>query len=280
MAVGELGNPGFTVPLAETWDGSRWKIHDPISQSSLNAMNGVSCAAANSCTAVGFVNNSGTVSSLVESWNGSTWTVQAAPTPSGATFSQLRSVSCTGPTVCTAVGQWDESSSSTNPTLVERENGGAWTIQSSPNPSGGGGFSGVSRSSATACTAVGPGPGTTLAEAWNGTTWSIEPMPQPSNALLTGVSCVSGTDCTAVGSAGNLNQPRTLAEHWDGSSWTVGVHAQPGQHHPEHLRRRVVRREPVTGGMCRGRLLAEQLRAATGAGGAMERSVMVHPAHP
>jgi hypothetical protein len=226
MAVGELGNPGFTVPLAETWDGSKWKIHDPVSQSSLNAMNGVSCTAANACTAVGFVNNSGTVSSLIESWNGSTWTVQTAASPSGAVFSQLRSVSCTAASVCTAVGQWDDSSS-TNATLVERRNGGAWTIQSSPNPSGGGGFSGVSCSSATACTAVGPGPGTTLAEAWNGTAWSIQAMPQPDNALLTGVSCTSATDCTAVGSAGNLNQPLTLAEHWDGSSWTVASTPNP-----------------------------------------------------
>jgi hypothetical protein len=43
---------------------------------------------------------------------------------------------------------------------------------------------------------------TTLAEMWNGQTWTIEPTPNPpgaSNSYLTGVSCLGGNFCEAVG---------------------------------------------------------------------------------
>ena len=73
---------------------------------------------------------------------------------------------------CTAVGS--TSTSTTTVTLAERWNGTTWSIQTTPNPTGGSsaGLGGVSCASATACTAAGGytkgTTGVTLAEHWNG----------------------------------------------------------------------------------------------------------------
>ncbi len=75
----------------------------------------------------------------------------------------------------------------------------------------------------------GSGGFTPLAEAWNGSTWTLAaPPPLPANdgGGLFGVSCLSGSDCWAVGAVieqagGNGNPTGTLAEHWDGSAWSI-----------------------------------------------------------
>ena len=48
----------------------------------------------------------------------------------------------------------------------------------------------------------------TLVESWDGTAWSITASPNPSgnpNSYLVGISCLSATNCTAVGNSGNTN---------------------------------------------------------------------------
>ena len=91
-------------------------------------------------------------------------------------------------------------------------------------------LNGVSCTSANACTAVGDYFATaatqqTLIEASNGGTWSIVTSPNSSTTetnVLFGVSCVSSTVCTAVGTyipAGGLDQ--SLIESWDGTSWSI-----------------------------------------------------------
>jgi hypothetical protein len=61
----------------------------------------------------------------------------------------------------------------------------------------------------------------TVAERWNGRDWKLQLPPSPDvTSVLHAVSCVSATNCTAVGSTGSLtNSP--LAEHWNGRRWTV-----------------------------------------------------------
>lgn len=95
-----------------------------------------------------------------------------------------------------------------------------------------GSLTGVSCTSATACSAVGEigianGYQAILAESRDGATWSAQPAPNipgaPTSTLDT-VSCTSPNACTAVGyystnvyhSAGG-----TLAERWNGVSWTI-----------------------------------------------------------
>ena len=102
-----------------------------------------------------------------------------------------------------------------------------WSVVPSPSP---GALSGVSCTSAAACTAVGDygnssdNP-TTLVESWNGTSWTVVPSPSPGSSAngLSGVSCVSAAACTAVGSRADSTDllPKTLIESWNGASWSV-----------------------------------------------------------
>ena len=108
---------------------------------------------------------------LVERWNGTKWAIQKTPNPVGASSIFLFGVSCTSASACTAVGYYYNGT--TYVTLAERWNGTKWSIQQTPNPTGGSGnqLVGVSCASTSACTAAGQySNGTTtvtLAERWN-----------------------------------------------------------------------------------------------------------------
>jgi hypothetical protein len=154
--------------------------------------------------------------------------------------SWLSAVSCSGAASCMAVGTFEATGGPSDLyTLTERWNGTAWSYVPSPTPAdanGGGDLSGVSCASATSCVAVGThivfrkgafsdGP---LAEVWNGSRWRMVRVPSPPGrtSVLAGVSCVTASQCVAVGSA---ESPRaqetagqgTLAEQWNGTSWTI-----------------------------------------------------------
>jgi hypothetical protein len=108
--------------------------------------------------------------------------------------------------------------------------GTGWSVFASPNPSGGGLLTSVTCASASNCWAVGynnPTPGggihQTVIEHWNGTSWTIVNSPNSSvNQYneLHGVTCVSASDCWAVGFYYNGSY-QTLIEHWNGTSWTI-----------------------------------------------------------
>ncbi|HEX4059880.1 MAG TPA: hypothetical protein VHY58_02570 [Streptosporangiaceae bacterium] len=158
------------------------------------------------------------------------WTIQPTPTPADGVNGQLQAVSCLSAASCTAVGNYESDAGTV--TLVEVWDGSAWTVQTSPNPSGANfsDLTGVSCSSATSCTAVGDytlsGSGSMpLAEHWDGSTWALQSVPSPSGAIssfLDAVSCPSATSCTAVGNSLAQTRPEpTLAEYWNGSTWTI-----------------------------------------------------------
>jgi len=107
-----------------------------------------------------------------------------------------------------------------------------WSVQATPNPVGATDsvLSGVSCSSAAACTAVGHftnrhGAGVLLVERWEGTRWSIEPIGKPVGAktsLLFDVSCVSRIACVAVGSVTDRRGVTIpLVERRSGKHWRV-----------------------------------------------------------
>jgi hypothetical protein len=193
-------------------------------------LNGVSCAAKTSCTAVGiFHNRAGRDRSLAEHWTGHRWSIQPTPKLRGASGSSLSAVSCPSTTTCTAVGLF-HTWAGHELTLAERWNGKSWSIQPTPNPAEGSEnptLSSVSCATPTSCTAVGSfqnkaGRERTLAERWNGTSWSIQLIPKSGRATsdsLASVSCASVTICIAVGwsfdSAHGVVAP--LAERWSGN---------------------------------------------------------------
>jgi hypothetical protein len=234
-AVGlDLENETVEVALAEGWNGKSWSIQATIDPKGAqdNGLLGVSCTAADACTAVG----QGGTYGLAERWNGSSWSIQATPYPAGAETTELSGVSCTSASACIAVGF--SYSPGIEVTLAEVWNGTSWSIQPTPNPSGApeSVLYGVSCTSASSCTAVGyytdsSGTDVTLAEEWNGTSWSIETTPDPSGAqesYLIGVSCISASACTAVGEySDSSNAEFAVAEGWNGTSWSVEATPDP-----------------------------------------------------
>jgi uncharacterized repeat protein (TIGR01451 family) len=71
--------------------------------------------------------------------------------------------------------------------------------------------------------------GVSSAPAWASSGWSPEPSSNPSDATssyLSGVSCASGTACTAVGYQYDPTE-QNLAESWNGSSWSVEPSSNP-----------------------------------------------------
>ena len=156
------------------------------------------------------------------------WRIQPTPNPK-IPQGRLNAVSCSSPRTCTAVGVFDNIPG--RGTLAERWDGTSWSIQASANPAGAltAVLFGVSCPAATFCVAVGnyqnrTGRHAILAEAWNGSSWSVLPAPPPAGArrsFLNGVSCVSATACTAVGSyQTGAGQHVTLAERWNGTTWS------------------------------------------------------------
>ncbi len=75
----------------------------------------------------------------------------------------------------------------------------------------------------------------TLAERWNGIRWSLQTIPNaiphPTNSAanaLNGISCTSGSACTAVGVyKGSGTTIRALAERWTGARWSLQTLPRP-----------------------------------------------------
>ncbi|HEX7245626.1 MAG TPA: S53 family peptidase [Solirubrobacterales bacterium] len=213
-AVGTYTDEGGTQrTLAESWNGSSWSIQTTPNPSGAksSSLSSVSCSTtASACTAVGtYTDEAGVQRPLAESWNGSAWSIQTTPSPSGAKAASLAGVSCSSTTsACSAVGTYTNSSG-TQLSLAEAWNGSAWSIQTTPNPSGAkaASLSSVSCPAAGSCSAVGnytnsSGTQLTLEENWNGSSWSIQTTPNPEGTKavsLGGVSC-SGNLCMSVGS--------------------------------------------------------------------------------
>jgi hypothetical protein len=166
---------------------------------------------------------------------GPSWSLVAAPTPPAQT-EDLNGVSCISQTWCMAVGDYT-STSAQDLARAEVWGGSTWSIQAIPTPATTSIFlTGISCSSAKACTAVGDyfpprSTGEPLVEAWNGSSWATQTAPNPDrDSTFNGVSCPSPTFCMAVGydvtdSAGDWG---TVAEEWDGATWTV--EKTPAQH--------------------------------------------------
>ncbi|HEY2443505.1 MAG TPA: hypothetical protein VGI31_10255 [Streptosporangiaceae bacterium] len=242
MAVGFGDTTSNTALLVEAWDGSTWTVLAPPVPpgGDFPELTGVSCTAADNCTAVGgyTVASTGFEKPLAEHWDGSTWTVQPAPTPLLGAMPDvlLESVSCTSAARCTAVGWYHRPGRAIVP-LAERWNGTRWAIQDTHNPAGPifSKLSGVSCSSPTVCVAVGVNTSNgigVLAERWSNGSWVVQPTPavpgETASGSLSGISCVSDRNCISVGDYVNKHHVfKPLAEHWNGSAWALQATGQP-----------------------------------------------------
>lgn len=116
-------------------------------------------------------------------------------------------------------------------TMVQRWNGSAWSVVSSPNPSPNGNeLLGVTALSANDIWAAGyyrsttsGGPTQTFILHWDGSNWTHVASPSPASIenQLYDIEAVSANDIWAVGHTWNVGaRRRTLILHWDGAQWT------------------------------------------------------------
>lgn len=180
------------------------------------------------------------------------WTVTAMTQPSvsapagttGWTFNSadFTAISCVTTTDCIAVGEWAYTGVQSGLTVtevgpaLEHWDGSAWTDvfspSSSPFDSNSTGVSCVGDgTTADTCIVVGGGANSpevlrhVSGQPW--TTWKSSTGPKHPNGAsysISGVSCVSAANCTAVGfyrpgGASGINA--TYAMTWDGTAWTV-----------------------------------------------------------
>ncbi len=233
-AVGVSAAALAAQTLAQHWNGSTWSIvTTPNTSSSSNSLYGVSCVTSSDCWAVGGSSSQ----TLAEHWNGSAWSIVTTPNTSASDI--LSGLTCITSSDCWAAGYANTAADGLPATLAEHWNGSAWSIVTTrnPSPSEQNYLTGIACIGASDCWAVGysvlsnPSPPSiqrTLAEHWNGTAWSIATTPNPPETdSLTGVACISASDCWAVG----FIPSKTLIEHGSVGSTTSCGSSQPTVKH-------------------------------------------------
>jgi hypothetical protein len=192
-------------------------------------LSSVSCPTDTFCMAVGarLQNNGAPSLGLAYRWDGARWHVMATQAPpSGWQRIELRTVSCTSATFCTALGFTGRAASG-DMLIAERWNGAFWRFMGIQRP-GNADSVAVSCVGRASCVAVGTrttqlnGRSIERAVAWQlvGDTFQLRPTaPRPfPRQFLRGVSCIAVDNCTAVGAETVYDHP--LAEHWNGRQWS------------------------------------------------------------
>ena len=200
-------------PLIEQYTGSGWSVvPSPTPAGSTGAsLRALTCVSADDCWAVGTYtdgagdNGLGLEEPLVEQYQGSGWSPVTVPSPSGGAAgfgSELDAVTCVSAGDCWAVGE------GAGEGLIEHYSPDGWAIALDSDR--------VLNLDAVACTAgdacaaagfadAGPNslePELASVEDYQDGTWSFAYPPFPSGSTtseLDGMTCVSATDCLAVG---------------------------------------------------------------------------------
>jgi hypothetical protein len=246
-ATGDGDNPQDHT-LVETLVGDTWSVIPSPNPGTgdQTGLQSIACTSRTWCVAVGSFSPISDPydppsKTLVESWDGTSWTVVPSPGPAVGLQGVLKSVACTSPTDCVAVGSYGTiaaSGSRVRHALIETWNGTSWSMVSGlvPGMELRSALQSVACPSPGRCLAVGSySPSMvsntlddqTLVEEWDGAAWSMSPTPNASDAqqsVLQSVSCASPSICLAVGSYGtptNLDDRQPLAESWQGSQWSL-----------------------------------------------------------
>lgn len=223
------GSKNFQT-LIEMWNGTAWRVVPSPNLGTFNTLYSIVALSSNNVWAVGDYSSSGPAKTLIEHWDGTRWIVVNSPNK-GAYYSQLNGIAAVSAKDIWAVGFYNNGGNpSTSHTLVERWNGSAWSIISSPNVKAlNNTLSAVTATSAHDLWAVGaafnPSRNTaqTLIEHYNGSQWSIVKSADAArDNFLQGVTAISSKVVWAVGfSFGNSGSAQTLIERWNGSAWSI-----------------------------------------------------------
>ena len=229
-AIGYSNNSVADQTLIERWNGTSWSVvtspNTLLTQT--NRLLSVTCASASDCWTVGYSNDGSIDRTLIQRWNGASWAIANSPNTDPAQNNTLAAVTCASASDCWTVGFYNNGS--VQQSLIERWNGTAWTILTSPNSNAAQNNTllGVTCVSASDCWAVASyyngSVQQTLIQHWDGNEWTIVTSPNTSTAqsnLLYDVTCVSASDCWAIGYylAGSAWQ--ALIQHWDGNEWSI-----------------------------------------------------------
>lgn len=222
VAAGQYGTSGGGQnAMAQEPASPAWTLQSP-SAGGKNRFNAISCTAAAWCMAVGFQNTSSTLAMTANGPGYATWTNASAPAGSN-----LNGVSCLekagGGHWCMAVGR------SGSAGLVEVYNAGTWTTLAAPFvPLTGYTINGVSCRSTTWCAitgdALGGGTHSAITQIWNGTSWTVDFPTKPpgtTESIGYGISCVSTTECYAVGEAFAPGTMPFAAKSDSTTTWTT-----------------------------------------------------------
>ncbi len=204
----------------EKWDGSSWAtVPWPNGSSDAAGLADVACTSASNCWVVGI--QSGKTRTL--RWNGVAWSVVDSPNV-GTSYNSLEGIACSSESQCWAVGSYY--TGSTYLTLIEHWDGISWSVVTSPNDSSSSsnGFNDVACTSDTDCWAAGATFRTLFAH-WDGISWQIVPSPNRSGTVnyVQSISCLTSSQCWAVGYFGYSGARRSLLMQWDGTSWTLAT---------------------------------------------------------
>jgi hypothetical protein len=232
---------GTLQTLIERWNGTSWTIvSSPNTDTTeANFLTGVTCTSASNCWAVGYANTGFAqpriTQTLIERWNGTSWSIVSSPNTSPTQSNVLNGVTCVSASECWAVGSY-LLDAQTPQTLIEQWDGTSWTIVTSgntktdPTAAQWNQLYAVTCVSASDCWAVGnyrTGDGfvvQTLIEHWDGASWAIVTSANNDTTednRLYAVTCVSASNCWAVGSSFRFPTTLTLIERWDGNSWAI-----------------------------------------------------------
>lgn len=223
-AVGVNAGPTADRGLIEHYDGSSWTIQPSAGGNNVDLF-GVGALSTSNAWAVG----DGPSGAFAEHYDGTSWT--SVPVP-GTALGILFGVTLT------STGAWAVGTtvSSLQTTLIAQYDGTAWSVVSSPDPSGTRNvLLGVSANSASDVWGVGyfangTGELRTLVVHYDGSTWKrvISPDRGTRDNVFNAVKAVSATDVWAVGyDLNSSGLQRTLIEHYDGSTWTVQTSPNP-----------------------------------------------------
>jgi hypothetical protein len=225
------------LALADIRNGAKWRQTAPPAPAGtvFSIIFSVSCVSATFCVADGQYDTRTSGAALIDSWNGRTWARMKAVEPRGASFGALTGVSCVSARNCIAVGF--ASNASGLVTVAERWDGTRWTLtpvrwpRGTTNPE----LTGVSCPAVNRCVAVAAinqnlipnsNQGKAAAVTWDGRAWATTSTPTPARgmaSLFNAVTCLSATDCVAVGQLGPV---RTidgvgLSGFWNGRGWRL-----------------------------------------------------------
>jgi len=205
----------------------------PAAASDDATLTGVTCSSTSSCLTAGFfvATAENAVFGLSEEWDGHAWgTLTVSGLTTKAAVTDALEVSCGTPPNCMIVGE--HFSNPRLPVQFADTLNGVWSPVKWNNPAGArwSVLDDVKCVGTNFCMAIGissrtAGGGRALAELWNGSSWQLLAAPNPARVTssdLSALSCVSATDCQAVGVAKNsAGHTFDFAEHWNGSTWTL-----------------------------------------------------------